>query len=113
MARFFNPRQRANEAGYEADPIGKRSFTRGYGDGYEGKAAQPLPMRPSAYGKGYAAGKADAEAFLAAGKVASEARADIASFRKSLKNINRTTTRRLDEANMPRDMQGNNGKDWG
>ena len=120
MARFFNPRQRAVKAGYEGDLIGKRSFMRGYQDGYESASSPPFPPRPVAYGKGYAAGKADAEAFLAAARQlekparhATNAREGVASFKAALKNVNRTTTRRLDEANMPRDMQGNDGKDWG
>lgn len=112
MARFFNPRQRAVEAGYEGDLIGKRSFMRGYQDGYDSASSPPFPPRPVAYGKGYAAGKADAEAFLKAGEQKPAAPTGTAALRAGLKNATRTTTRRLDEANMPRDMQGNDGREW-
>lgn len=116
MARFFNPRQRAVEAGYEGDLIGKRSFMRGYQDGYGDESSPPFPPRPVAYGKGYAAGKADAETFRQAGEKparhAANAKTGTAALRAGLKNAQRTTTRRLDEANMPRDMQGNDGREW-
>ena len=76
-------------------------------------SSPPVPPRPVAYGKGYAAGKADAEAFLKAGERKPAAPTGTAALRAGLKNATRTTTRRLDEANMPRDMQGIDGKDWG
>lgn len=36
----------------------------------------------------------------------------VEALRAGLKNVRRTTTRRLDDAGMPEDMQGNDGRDW-
>lgn len=114
MDKLFRPRMSADEAGYDraADPFNRRAFIAGYRDGYAGTDARPFPSRAAAYRKGHKAGKADAEREKLGGLKPSNPMA-AASLRQALKNVRRTTTRRLDDAGMPEDMQGNDGKEWG
>ena len=109
---FYRRRERATEAGYDIDKRGRKSFHLGYDDGYGLRPREQLVARPVAYKQGYAQGIDDraevrmAEASRIKGGFAARALAD------GLKNARRTATRRLDEAGVPDDKQGNTEGEW-
>lgn len=98
---FYRRRERTEAyGGLRQD---RRAYALGYYDGFMQQPRVPLPLREEHYEAGYRQGEADAEEER---EHVATAGHSIFAFKNGLKNVRRTATRRLDDAGMPTERQG-------